>query len=470
MIRVRKRWAGMSLLKMITLLTLVVATIFVITISPPNLLWAKRILWTSVMVIMTLLLIPPIAILNERVWGLVKDTLSTPLIYLRAWLTPVAIISRIGHLKKEKIKKKKIYVVLIMVILFFLIITFTANNLIALFLGFEGTLIPTLFLITRWGKQQERIEAGIFFVFYTLISSLPLFIGLLYLYYREYRISISLSNIMEQNFINTLLSTICIAAFLVKVPIFTLHLWLPKAHVEAPVAGSMILAAILLKMGGYGFFRLTSLFYINIKQTIRNFIIPFCIWGGVLTRVICLSQTDLKSLIAYSSVSHMRFMIAGMTTLSQWAIAGGLIIMIAHGLVSSALFCIAKTFYERTSTRKLFINRGTKTLFALTPTLWLLLACANMGLPPLPKAIGETIIISTLLSKELVNCIPIFTGVIITGIFSLIMFLALKSGSVNRWQKIINIMREREQNVLAAHVLPLIFIILAPKIITPWLI
>jgi len=128
----------------------------------------------------------------------------------------------------------------------------------------------------------------------------------------------------------------------------------------------------------------------------------------------------------------MRFMIAGIRTLSRWALAGGLIIMIAHGLVSSALFCIAKTYYERSSTRKLFVNRGTKILFALTPTIWLVLSCAKMGLPPLPKAIGETTTISTLIAKSLVNCFPIFAGIIVTGVFRLLMFLAIKSGKFQK--------------------------------------
>nr|YP_010937553.1 NADH dehydrogenase subunit 4 [Ophiothrix exigua]WKW95562.1 NADH dehydrogenase subunit 4 [Ophiothrix exigua] len=452
---------------MITIILTTTAAIILIAISPPQHIWPNSIFWASIIILLSLINLPPLLILNETAWGLNNDTISTPLIYLSVWLTPVAIIASAGHLSNESPANTKIFLILILTILVFLIITFTANNLIALFLGFEGTLIPTLFLITRWGAQQERIEAGIFFVFYTLISSLPLFIGLLYLNFNNYSLSILISNILDPQNINSIITITCLIAFLVKVPIFTLHLWLPKAHVEAPVAGSMILAAILLKMGGYGFFRLISLFYINFNTNISNFIVPLCIWGGLLTSVICLTQTDLKSLIAYSSVSHMSFMIAGISTLTQWALAGGLVIMIAHGLVSSALFCIANTYYERSSTRNLFVNRGTKLLFALTPSIWLILSCANMGLPPLPNAVGETIIISTLISSNLLNSIPIFLGVIATGIFSLIMFLAMNSGSAQHWQNINKTMNERENNTLAAHIIPLVAIILAPNIITP---
>uniref|UniRef100_A0AAU6QDA9 NADH-ubiquinone oxidoreductase chain 4 n=1 Tax=Ophiothrix sp. TaxID=2909811 RepID=A0AAU6QDA9_9ECHI len=452
---------------MITLLILITAIATTVVIAPNNRVWPISIISASLIIIFTIIALPPITSLVNTSWGLINDTISTPLIYLSSWLMPVAILASTGHLGKEHANSNKVFINLIFIILFFLIVTFTANNLIALFLGFEGTLIPTLFLITRWGAQQERIEAGIFFVFYTLVSSLPLFIGLLFLYFNNYSLSITLLHIESTNVISTVITICCITAFLVKVPIFMFHLWLPKAHVEAPVAGSMILAAILLKMGGYGFTRLITMFFNNFNDNLSEVIIPFCIWGGLLTSLICLTQTDLKSLIAYSSVSHMSFMIAGISTLSQWALAGGLIIMIAHGLVSSALFCIANTLYERSNTRNLFVNRGTKALFALTPALWLILSCANMGLPPLPNAIGETIIISTIIANNIVNALPLLAGVIATGTFSLLMFLAINSGNNQTWSNIQETMSEREHNVIAAHIIPLILIIISPNLITP---
>uniref|UniRef100_A0AAU6PXI6 NADH-ubiquinone oxidoreductase chain 4 n=1 Tax=Macrophiothrix sp. TaxID=3135532 RepID=A0AAU6PXI6_9ECHI len=452
---------------MLTLLFLTLSAMTITFIAPKNTIWANSIFWASLIPITTIMLISPIASLGDTTWGLINDTLSTPLIYLSAWLVPVSILASNGHLSKENANNQKTFIAFIYIILFFLVITFTANNFIALFLGFEGTLLPTLFLITYWGVQQERIEAGLFFVFYTLISSLPLFLGLLYLHNNSYSLSILH---LKVNFLGTISTTValcCMVAFLVKIPIFSLHIWLPKAHVEAPVAGSMILAAILLKMGGYGFTRLATLFFTPFNNHINNILIPFCVWGGLLTSLICLTQTDLKSLIAYSSVSHMSFMVAGISTLTNWAIAGGLIIMIAHGIVSSALFCIANTFYERSSTRNLFINRGTKIIFALTPSLWLIFACANMGLPPLPNAIGEIVVISTIIANNIFNYLPALLGIISTGIFSLLMFLAINSGNHQNWSNILNAMNEREHNVLATHLIPLIALITAPNLITP---
>ncbi len=469
MIWVRKRWPRMSYLKMITLLFIIAGTIVAVKATTEKKIWAKATLWASTIVILTIIVLPPNSSATETVWGMAKDRIRTPLVYLSAWLIPVSILARKGHLSKSSLKTQKAFITLIFIILFFLYITFLSKRFIALFLGFEGTLLPTLFLITRWGAQQERVEAGVFFVFYTLISSLPLFIGLLYLYKTAHKLSITHLNLESTGTIQTIVALCCMVAFLVKVPIFSVHLWLPKAHVEAPVAGSMILAAILLKMGGYGFIRLSTLFFQPFKDHIKDVLIPFCIWGGLLTRLICLTQTDLKSLIAYSSVSHMRFMIAGIRTLSQWALMGGLIVMVAHGIVSSALFCIANTFYERSSTRTLMVNRRTKLIFALTPSLWLIFACAKMGLPPIPKAIGETVIISSIISKKIVKYLPTLAGVVATGIFRLFMFLALKTGRHQAWRRIKNNMKEREQGTLAAHLIPLLLLILTPNLITPWL-
>nr|YP_008994250.1 NADH dehydrogenase subunit 4 [Ophiacantha linea]AGQ49784.1 NADH dehydrogenase subunit 4 [Ophiacantha linea] len=422
---------------------------------------------TILFFISTILIINPNSTWNPSnlSYNLSIDNINICLIILSLWLVPVSILASIGHLNNSPLNQNKIFSSLIIFILISLVIMFSTNNILILFIGFETTLAPTLFLISRWGNQPERIEAGYYFVFYTLISSLPLLIALLFIYNNFNHLSVSLFNFNPLNNSNYLLTILCLIAFIVKVPIFSVHLWLPKAHVEAPVAGSMILAAILLKMGGYGFIRLTLIFQYNIINNLTPFILPYCCWGGALASIICLTQTDLKSLIAYSSVSHMSFMIAGITLLTNWGLNGGIFMMIAHGITSSALFAIANINYERTNTRTLNISRNIKASTILLPIIWLIFSCANLGLPPLPNAIAEIFIFSSIISFSLINIVSIITTTILTAIFSLTVFQLLNSGNTFNWNLISYKTNEREYLTLSLHLIPLITLVCNPNIL-----
>nr|AYO99611.1 NADH dehydrogenase subunit 4 [Astrotoma agassizii] len=452
---------------MITLTFWATGIIITSWIIPRRNLWETSILQSSILILFSCFFFNNNTsnLWNNLSINMGTDSINSPLIILSCWLIPVTINASINHLNNNSHIDNNIFVSLIIIIIIVLIITFSTTNLIVFFLGFESTLIPTLILITRWGMNKERIEAGYFFVFYTLISSLPLFISLLILYNNTNNLNLTL-NYWNNNWeINNILASFCIIAFLVKIPIFGFHLWLPKAHVEAPVAGSMILAAILLKMGGYGLIRLSNFLWLNINLNINNFLIIFCCWGGVLTSLICLTQTDLKALIAYSSISHMSFMVAAISTNTNWAINSSIIIMIAHGLVSSALFFIANIFYERSGTRTLIISRGLKNIFNTLPIWWLIFSCANLGLPPLPNSIGELLAFSSIINWNNITYILLTLGITLTSIFSLTIYLYLNSGNRFNWNNINENINERESINLLLHILPLLLLVINPNII-----
>ncbi|YP_009340802.1 NADH dehydrogenase subunit 4 (mitochondrion) [Eleginops maclovinus] len=399
------------------------------------------------------------------------DPLSTPLLVLTCWLLPLMIIASQHHMATEPINRQRTYIMLLTSLQFFLILAFSATELIMFYLMFEATLLPTLMIITRWGNQAERLNAGMYFLFYTLASSLPLLVALLLL--QNTTGTLSLLTLQYSNPLN--LSTYadklwwagCLIAFLVKMPLYGAHLWLPKAHVEAPVAGSMILAAVLLKLGGYGMMRMMLVLEPLSKELSYPFIV-FALWGVVMTGLICLRQTDLKSLIAYSSVSHMGLVVGGILVQTPWGFAGALILMIAHGLTSSALFCLANTNYERIHSRNILLARGLQMVLPLMATWWFIASLANLALPPLPNLMGELMILTSLINWSPWTLALTGAGVLITASYSLYMFLMTQRGPLPTHLIALDPSHSREHLLMALHLLPLLLLIFKPHLIWGW--
>jgi len=398
-----------------------------------------------------------------------SDSISNPLILLRCWLVPLCLLANNKIKLKKKTNSTK-FVILISIIKVFLLLTFSSLKILLFFVCFEATLIPTFILITRLGAKIERIQAGLYFMFYTLFGSLPLLASILFINKTKSSLKFLIKKkIKEQKlspFVIKRWWIITILAFLIKIPIYGFHLWLPKAHVEAPIAGSMLLAAILLKLGGYGLIRLKS-FFNNVKN-LKGLIIIFCCWGALITSILCLRQTDLKALIAYSSVGHMSLTASGILIFSKWRIRGALITMIAHGLVSSALFVLAKIIYERTKTRKIFVTRGFKTITAILPLWWLIKCAANLGLPPLPKFIGEILIISRIIGWS-IWLLPILgITTVFSAVYSLTIYQRKKKKKKNNLILRFKDIKPREHIILTFHTLPLLLIIFSPSSCFIW--
>lgn len=247
-----------------------------------------------------------------------------------------------------------LFIVIFLVVMLYC--TFGRVSLLSFYVFFESRLIPTLFLILGWGYQPERVQAGIYLLFYTLLASLPLLVGILFIY--NNLCSLCLFLLWSGSGFSGGLFYVCmIFAFLVRIPIFMVHLWLPRAHVEAPVSGSMILAGVLLKLGGYGLIRVFPLLF-RFGFVFRFIWISLSLVGGVFVSLFCIRQTDLRSLIAYSSVAHMGMVIGGIMTLRYWGVCRSYVLIIAHGLCSSGLFCLSNISYERFGSRSLLVNRG----------------------------------------------------------------------------------------------------------------
>nr|YP_009002564.1 NADH dehydrogenase subunit 4 [Cherax cairnsensis]CDL72654.1 NADH dehydrogenase subunit 4 [Cherax cairnsensis] len=324
------------------------------------------------------------------------DYLSYILIVLSIWIVMLMIYSSTGIKKAENFFSGFLLVNLGLLVV--LVLTFSSMNYLMFYISFESSLVPMLVLILGWGYQPERIQAGVYMLFYTLFASFPLLVSLLSLYGSVGSLNMDLLiNSVSVTPMNILWYFCTVFAFMVKLPLFLFHLWLPKAHVEAPVSGSMILAGVLLKLGGYGLIRVLSVFS-EINKMFSWMWMGLGILGGVIISLMCLRQVDMKSLIAYSSVAHMGLVLGGLISMSGWGLNGALVVMVGHGLCSSGLFCLANMVYERLGSRSLMISKGLLSFMPSMGLWWFLLIVGNMAAPPTLNLMGEISLIISVVS------------------------------------------------------------------------
>nr|YP_009111916.1 NADH dehydrogenase subunit 4 [Ardea purpurea]AHN95773.1 NADH dehydrogenase subunit 4 [Ardea purpurea] len=439
-------------------------------LSPQKFLWTNTTLYSLLIATLSLQWLHPTyyPFKNMTQWTGI-DQISSPLLVLSCWLLPLMILASQNHLQHEPLTWKRIFTTTLVTIQPFILLAFSTTELMLFYISFEATLIPTLVLITRWGNQPERLSAGTYLLFYTLISSLPLLITILYLHAQTGTLHLTMLKlthpVLTTSWTNILSGLALLMAFMVKAPLYGLHLWLPKAHVEAPIAGSMLLAALLLKLGGYGIMRVTLLTG-PLSNHLHYPFITFALWGALMTSSICLRQTDLKSLIAYSSVSHMGLVIAAAMIQTHWSFSGAMILMISHGLTSSMLFCLANTNYERTHSRILLLTRGLQPLLPLMATWWLLASLTNMALPPTTNLMAELTIMIALFNWSAPTIILTGIATLLTASYTLFMLLTTQRGTLPSHITSAPNSTTREHLLMALHTIPMLLLILKPEIIS----
>nr|YP_010273948.1 NADH dehydrogenase subunit 4 [Bulinus nasutus]QYJ56651.1 NADH dehydrogenase subunit 4 [Bulinus nasutus] len=354
--------------------------------------------------------------------------------------------------------KKKKYLLCICSLSLILMVSFSTDNSMIFYIFFESSLIPTLFLIVSWGYQPERLQAGTYMMIYTVTASLPLMILMLARCKHDGTMMFSLFNMLSYS--NISMTLIIMLAFLVKLPMYSCHLWLPKAHVEASLAGSMILAGILLKLGGFGLIQMSKMFELT-GVTMNNmllFTMSLSFFGGLLASMMCMRQNDMKAFVAYSSVSHMSLVIVGVLYDKIWGVTSALITMFAHGLSSSALFCMTYYTYTKVHSRSMAYIKGMLQLFPILSMFWFIFCSLNMAVPPSLNLLGEMFVIPVMYSMSIMFIIIMGFMIFMSAVYNMYLYSLINHGPSSNYIFPSFPMKMYQMTSLLFHVIPFLMI------------
>nr|ARH54762.1 NADH dehydrogenase subunit 4 [Trigonopterus sp. 4 AH-2016] len=376
------------------------------------------------------------------------DTMSYYMVLLSLWICSLMILASVNLYNQGFYWE--LFMIMIFLLIASLILTFSSMNLFLFYLFFELSLIPTLFLIIGWGVQPERISAGVYLLFYTMVASLPMLVAIFYLFSVFYTLEFYFFYSIDSSILYFSINMV----FFVKLPMYLVHLWLPKAHVEAHISGSMILAGVLLKLGGYGLIRVVKIFS-QFNFQLNMAVIVVSLVGASIVSLMCARQSDLKMLIAYSSVAHMGLVLSGIMSLNKWGFWGSFILMLAHGLCSSGLFCLANLSYERTHSRSIYLNKGLMNIMPNLSLWWFLLCSSNMAAPPSLNLLGEILLFNSLFMYSSALMFVLFFLTFYSAVYSLFLFSYTQHGQMYSGLYSFTQVNVREYLLLFLHWVPL---------------
>lgn len=355
------------------------------------------------------------------------DGISLFFLLLTTLLIPLCLLISWNSIQSNL----KEYLILFLIMEFFLIGVFCVLDLLLFYIFFESVLIPMFLIIGIWGSRERKIRAAYFFFLYTLLGSVLMLLSILYIYYQvgttDYETLLTFSfSLPEQQIIWFTF----FASFATKVPMIPVHLWLPEAHVEAPTAGSVILAGVLLKLGTYGFIRFSLTLLPEASFYFAPLVYAFSAIGIVYASFTAIRQTDFKRIIAYTSVAHMNLVMLGIFSFNVIGIEGAILQSLSHGFVASSLFFIIGVVYDRHHTRMVKYYGGLAHVMPLYISIFLFFTMANIGLPGTSSFVGEFLI---LVGSYKVNTSITFIGatsMVIGGCYSLWLFNRIAYGNL----------------------------------------
>ena len=346
------------------------------------------------------------------------DGISLLFIILTTFLVPICILASF----KSITFSIKEYLISFLALEVFMIGVFVSMDIVLFYLFFEGGLIPMFLIIGIWGGER-RVYSTFKFFLYTLAGSVFMLLAIIFMYWETGTTSIP--QLMQYNFnynAQILLWLAFFASFVVKIPMWPFHTWLPDAHVEAPTAGSVILAGILLKLAGYGFIRFSITMFPDASLYFAPMIFTLSIIAIIFTSLIALVQKDMKKLIAYSSVAHMGFVTLGIFTFTLQGIEGAIIQMISHGIVSAALFLCVGVIYDRIHSREIDRYGGLVSRMPIYSFSFMIFILASLGLPGTSGFVGEFLVLLSLFSINTYFALFATTGVVLAATYSLLLF------------------------------------------------